>query len=105
MLSIYAFEFRMAGGSILAVMLIASLMLEGPGKIAAAFGIANQRSWAYKLGIATATAPLLSRLMFAAYTTSPKTLVVNPIVLMFDIALLALLLHVQSRAHANAWRK
>ena len=103
-LSIYLFGFEMFSGTILTVVLTTQLMLEGPGKIAAAFGIANQRPWGYKLGIATATAPILLRLIFTTYTSNPRLLVASPISLMFDIALLALLLHVQSRGHANNWQ-
>ena len=65
----------------------------------AAWGIANERKWAYGLGVAVAAVPLAVRLLFY---TSPFR---DPIALMFEIALIALLLHPQSRDYQRIWFK
>ncbi len=74
------------------------------GKVMAAFGIANERRWAYKLGVVVAAIPLLLVALLAA-TDSLGWLWGDLIGLMFDIALVALLLHPQSRNYQRYWPK
>ena len=81
----------------------AYVLLVVVGKLAAAFGIANEMRWGYRLGVAAAAAPLALRLL-RAMTVRPSLLFSNPISLMFDIALLALLLHPNSRSYQRYWR-
>lgn len=70
--------------------------------VAAGWGIANERRWAYNLGIAVAALPLVARLVFSIRTgTSPLN--VDLIGLMFDVALFALLIHPQSREYQRIW--
>ena len=64
-------------------------------RIAAGFGIANEQKWGYQLGVAVAVVPFV--LLFAG------ALPFAPIALMFDVLLLALLLHGQSRQHQAIW--
>lgn len=64
------------------------------GGAAAGYGIANEKRWGYWLGLATASVPFVFILLGAS---------VNPIGLMFDIALIALLLHTQSREYQRIW--
>ena len=68
--------------------------------VAAGYGIANERKWAYYLGIAVAFMPFLLRLYYGIGLLSG-----NVISLMFDIALVALLVHPQSREYQRIWFK
>lgn len=72
------------------------------GKLAAAFGIANEMRWAYKLGVVIAALPILVRLLLAV-TDDVGWLWADPLGLMFDVALLALLLHSHSRSYQRYW--
>jgi len=70
------------------------------GGILGGRGISNERKWGYNLGLATAFAPFA----LAFY------LVGNPFAgdilsLIFEIALVALLLHTQSREYRRIWFK
>lgn len=66
----------------------------------AAYGIANERRWAYGLGIAVAVLPFALRFFFVGNPLST-----NPLNLMFEIALVALLVHPQSRDYQRIWFK
>ena len=74
------------------------------GKVLAAFGIANERRWGYKLGVVVAAVPIVLLLMLAVIDT-PRWLWADAIGLMFDIALIALLLHPMSRGYQRYWPK
>jgi hypothetical protein len=79
--------------SILGLVLVA-------GQVAAGFGIANEKKWGYGLGLVMAFLPFVLQLIvfhnpFAA----------GLITLMFEIALVALLLHPQSREYQRIWFK
>ena len=67
---------------------------------AAGFGIANERKWGYGLGIVMAILPFGLRLMWGQSLLGAS--IVN---LMFEIALVALLLHPQSRDYQRIWFK
>ena len=67
--------------------------------MAAAYGIANERRWGYGLGVAMAGLAVVLALIGSAIFRR------NIIGLMFDIALLALLLHPQSRDYQRIWFK
>src|ERR1700730_15585915 len=67
------------------------------GGVAAGFGIANEKKWGYALGVAMAVLPFV-----LLFTNSFGT---DLITLMFEIALLALLLHPQSREYQRIWFK
>lgn len=77
-------------------------LLVSVGKLVAAFGIANSMRWAYRLGVAAAAAPVALRAV-AVFGGGVGQLWVQPISLLFDIALLALLLHRHSRSHQKHW--
>jgi hypothetical protein len=77
-----------------------------------AYLIANDRKWGYRLALVAALIPLAARLLLGLGisfrydnigATSP--LEYNPIGLLFEIALVALLLHPQSREHEKIWFK
>ncbi len=71
------------------------------GQIAAGNGIANERKWGYGLGIAMAFCPFLLRWYYLGNPLTGAGL----IGLMFEIALIALLLHPQSRDYQRIWFK
>ncbi|MDP9387437.1 MAG: hypothetical protein M3Q48_05775 [Actinomycetota bacterium] len=68
--------------------------------VAAGFGIANEQRWGYVLGLVASGLRLL--LVLRIFTVGGG---VNLISLMFDIALVALLLHPQSRDYQRIWFK
>lgn len=86
----------------LRILAVAYLLLTVVGKLVAAFGIANSMRWAYRLGVAAAAAPLARRAV-DVLDGGLDRLWAGPISLLFDIALLALLLHRQSRSYQKHW--
>jgi hypothetical protein len=76
------------------------LLAVAAGGVAAGYGIANEKKWGYGLGIAMAILPFVIRLVFL-----PNPFATDLIGLMFEIALLALLLHPQSREYQRIWFK
>ena len=71
------------------------------GQVFAAYGIANERRWGYFLGIAMAILPFLLRY----YYNNNPFVGTGLISLMAEIALVALLLHPQSRDYQRIWFK
>ena len=96
----FSLVFAMLGARSLTIYLLVIAV----GKVMAAFGIANERRWAYKLGIVVAAMPLVLVALLAA-TEGLGWLWADLIGLMFDIALLALLLHPMSRNYQRYWPK
>ncbi len=86
----------------LRILAVAYLLLVIVGKLVAAYGIANSMRWAYRLGVAAAVAPLALRVA-AAFAYGLDRLWIQPIGLLFDIVLVALLLHRQSRDYQKHW--
>lgn len=72
------------------------------GSVAAGYGIANEQKWGYALGVAMAFLPFLLRLYYGGGDAVFSTGLIN---LMFEIALVALLLHAQSRDYQRIWFK
>lgn len=71
---------------------------------AGAYGIANEKRWGYLLGLAAAIGPLAARfIVLVLNQISPFR--ADVISLMFDIALVVLLLHPQSREYQRIWFK
>jgi hypothetical protein len=74
------------------------------GSVAAGYGIANERKWAYYLGIALAALPLVGDLLLCIDKhVSPLRL--DLITLIFQIGMFALLIHPQSRDYQRVWFK
>lgn len=67
---------------------------------AGAFGIANERKWGYLTGVVSAIALLAVPLL-----ATGGLLGFGLLNLMFDVALIALLLHPQSRQYQRIWFK
>lgn len=80
-------------------------LFAGPGSIIAALGIANLRPWGYRLGLVVAVLPLLLRVVYAASDLAARELIRAPVDLMFDVALVAFLLHTQSRKYVRFWSR
>ncbi len=72
------------------------------GGVAAGFGIANEKKWGYVLGVVMAFFPFVFRVLLFGADGLLRTGLLN---LMFEIALIALLLHTQSREYQRIWFK
>ena len=75
------------------------------GQVAAGHGIANEQKWGYGVGVAMAFVPLVLRVAIAGpigLLGSGGNLA-SLMSLMFEIALIALLLHPQSRDYQRIW--
>jgi hypothetical protein len=72
------------------------------GGVLAGQGIANERKWGYGLGIAMAFLPFVLRVYYAGVG---NVLSADALTLLFEIALVALLLHPQSRDYQRIWFK
>jgi uncharacterized membrane protein (DUF2068 family) len=70
------------------------------GQIGAGWGIANEKKWGYFLGLIMAFLPFIIRLLFLHNPFA--TTFIN---LMFEVAMVALLLHPQSREYQRIWFK
>ncbi len=71
--------------------------------VAAGYGIANEKKWGYWLGVVVAFLPFLLRLLAGGPDAVLDT--GSLLNLMFEIALVALLLHPQSRDYQRVWFK
>lgn len=67
------------------------------GEVAGAFGVANEKKWGYVLALVAAVLPI------ALLFRSGGILGAHLLTLMFEVALVALLLHPQSRAYEKVW--
>ncbi|HEV3225323.1 MAG TPA: hypothetical protein VGZ52_00755 [Acidimicrobiales bacterium] len=72
------------------------------GGIGAGYGIANERKWGYGLGLLVALFPFIFRV---AYDGLNYVFSTDLISLMFEVALVVLLLHPQSREYERIWFK
>ena len=79
------------------------LLAAAAGGVAAGYGIANEKKWGYWLGVTVAFLPFVLRLLYGG----PDALLATGqlLNLMFEIALVALLLHPQSRDYQRVWFK
>jgi hypothetical protein len=72
------------------------------GGIGAGYGIANEHKWGYGLGLLVAFFPFIARVIFGGPGDIFGTDLIS---LMFEIALVVLLLHPQSREYERIWFK
>ncbi|HEX2040264.1 MAG TPA: hypothetical protein VHF47_11100 [Acidimicrobiales bacterium] len=82
-------------GSLIGLLLIVA-------NVGAGYGVANEKRWAYGLALAVAFLPFVLRLLLNGLDDVLGTNLIN---LMFEIALVALLLHPQSREYQRIWFK
>jgi hypothetical protein len=73
-------------------------LLVAAGDIGSGFGIANERRWGYNLGLAMAFLPFALTLLYGGGLIGTDL-----VTLAFEIALIALLLHPQSRDYQRIW--
>jgi hypothetical protein len=92
-----AFFNIIAGGPYAAELIIIGLVMAAGG-----FGIANERRWGYVLGVIGAVLQLL--VLLAAFGVDVLGGLVF-ITLIFDVALIALLVHPMSRDYQKIWFK
>ena len=71
------------------------------GLAAGGFGIANERKWGYALAVAAAVLQVAIWFIFLGLDVFSDVGVLLSV--MFDIALVALLLHAQSRSYQKIW--
>ena len=74
----------------------------GAIQVAAGFGIANERKWGYGLGLLVAFFPFVARIAVDGLNHVFTTDIIS---LMFEVALVVLLLHPQSREYERIWFK
>ena len=80
-------------GSLIGIALVA-------GGAAGGFGIANDKRWGYNLGLVMAFLPFVLRIALGGVGAILGGDIINT---MFEIALVALLLHPQSREYQKIW--
>ncbi len=94
--AVFGFLFGIVSTSfILAIVTIAGLAIGG-------FGIANEKKWGYFLGVGAASLQFVMLILVAGTDVLSFPLILN---LFFDGALVALLLHPQSREYQRIWFK
>ncbi|MGH9301765.1 MAG: hypothetical protein ACRD0I_06660 [Acidimicrobiales bacterium] len=90
---------------ILGGFLFVPLLLLNLATIAAGYGIANEKKWAYILGLIVALIPLVP-VVYDLFSGGLGLLGGNSILnIMFEVALVALLIHPQSRDYQRIWFK
>lgn len=67
--------------------------------VAGGFGVANEKRWGYQLAVAAAAAPIV----WGYLAFGLGGLLARPVSLLFEVALVALLLHPQSREYERIW--
>ena len=72
------------------------------GGVGAGYGIANEQKWGYGLGLLVAIFPFVYRIATIDLAHVFNT---DVITLMFEVALVLLLLHPQSREYERIWFK
>ena len=77
----------------------ARFLLLGVGEVVAGYTIANEKKWGYRLGVFMAFLPLVALIFFN------NAFAVGLISLIFQVALVCLLLHRQSREYQRIWFK
>jgi hypothetical protein len=90
-----AFGLLFGGLALISLLLFVPLGLGG-------FGIANEKKWGYGLAVVAAVGQLALLIAFAGIDVLSFPLILN---LFFDGALVALLLHPQSRDYQRIWFK
>jgi len=75
------------------------LAIVGAAMFPAAWGLANDRRWGWRLGIVTASLAVVWRLRWYGLGNPVTT----ALILLFPVVLLVLLLHPTSREHQRIW--
>jgi hypothetical protein len=111
---VFALLFRTGGESVFALAAysigrghLSPLAATRVGNIAAAYLIANEKKIGWRIGVAVAALPIaaLVILIVAGYPARTNILDAVSVKLIFDVALLVLLVHDQSRSYEKVWFK
>lgn len=78
-------------------------LLVAVGRVAAGWGCANERKWGYQLAVVVAILPFFLLFALTSLDTIADNLVTVLFAFAFDILLLALLLHRETRAYQRLW--
>jgi hypothetical protein len=71
--------------------------------VAGGFGIANERRWGYQLAVGAAISPFVFGYLVRGWAGVFPTTVSGLLSIAFDVLLIALLLHPQSRDYQRVW--
>ena len=96
--AVFTLVFSLAQGAVPGIFLVAVVA----AGVAAGLGVANEKKWGYWLGVVVAFLPFALRLWFGGVDAVLGNSLIN---LMFEVALVALLLHPQSREYQRVWFK
>ncbi|HEX9968814.1 MAG TPA: hypothetical protein VGB03_01645 [Acidimicrobiales bacterium] len=77
-------------------------LLVAVAMVAAGYGVANEQKWGYSLAVGVSLVPFAIILLFGGLRA---LFAANPVSIMFDVALVALLVHPQSRDYQRIWFK
>ncbi len=93
-------------GLLLGSFLTVSSLIEAVGFVMAAFGIANERRWGYILGVVASSLALVASVLRVLEDFADLSRTFSQLIgLLFDVALVALLLHPMSRSYLQYWPK
>ena len=70
-------------------------------RVAGGYGIANEKRWGYQVAVSAAFAPFVIRYLLDGC----MSVIPDVITLMFEVLLIVLLLHPQSRDYQRVWFK
>ena len=73
------------------------------GRVAAGWGCANERKWGYQLALVVAILPFFLLFTFTSLDTIADNLLTVLLAFAFDILLLGLLTHRETRAYQRIW--
>ena len=79
------------------------LVLVAVAKVAGGWGCANERKWGYQLAVAAAAFPFVILILVIGPSEIAHNLLRIGISFAFDILLLALLLHRETRSYQRIW--
>ena len=98
--------FLLVFGLLLGAFLTVSSLVLAVGFVMAAYGIANERRWGYIVGVVVAALTLAGSLLEVIQDINNLSRTFSQLIgLLFDIALVALLLHPMSRNYQRYWPK
>ena len=93
-------------GLLLGAFLTVSSLVRAVGFVTAAYGIANERRWGYIVGVVVAALTLAGSLLEVIQDINNLSRTFSQLIgLLFDVALVALLLHPMSRNYQRYWPK
>ncbi len=93
-------------GLLLGAFLTVSSLVLAVGFVTAAYGIANERRWGYIVGVVVAALTLAGSLLEVIQDINNLSRTFSQLIgLLFDVALVALLLHPMSRNYQRYWPK